>query len=287
MDRLVGLFEQAAGDGAELVAFPELALTSFFPHWEVTSEEELLSYYEHQMPHQGVEPLLDASQRHGVAVTFGYAEAAPERRLFNTASVFEGREELLRYRKVHLPGYRSVQPGMPFQNLEKKYFETGDLSFPVVRWRNTRMGVAICNDRRWPEVYRLLALQGAELVSIGYNTPRHTPGIPEADHLNDFHHRLVMQAGAYQNSLWIISSGKAGTEEGVEQIGGTMIIAPSGQIVAECASLSDEVLIADIDLDMSARYRRHRFNFAMHREPHLYEPIAEPVPEGWPWTVEE
>lgn len=77
-----------------------------------------------------------------------------------------------------------------------------------------------------------------------------------------------------------------GTGEGVEQIGGTMIIAPSGQIVAECVSFSDEVRVADIDLDMSVRYRKHRFNFAMHREPHLYEPIVRPVPEGWSWAVE-
>lgn len=172
VQRLVNLFEQTAREGAEL-----------------------FSYHEQQMPHQGVEPLLEASERYGAAVTFGYAEATPERRLFNTASVLEGFDELLRYRKVHLPGYHEVQLGLPFQNLEKKFFETGNQGFPVTRWRSTQMGVAICNDRRWPEVYRLLALQGAELVSIGYNTPRHTPGIPEADHLNDFHHRLVMQAG--------------------------------------------------------------------------------------------
>lgn len=282
--RLVSLFEEATADGrTDLVVFPEAALTAFFPHWEITDIEDLHSYYEADMPTPGVMPLLEVSAAKGVAVTFGYGEKTPENRLFNTASLFEGTEELLRFRKVHLPGYSEVQPGLPYQNLEKLYFEVGDLGFPVVDWRGTRIGLLICNDRRWPESYRMLSLQGAELVCIGYNTPIHTPSISETDHLSDFHNELSMQAGAYQNSMWVLGAAKAGIEEGVDQIGGSCIIAPNGKIVAQAVGKGDEIIGYDIDLDMSARFRQHMFNFTLHRKPELYTPIAETMPEGWPW----
>lgn len=284
MERLVALFQEAALDRPDLVVFPELALTSFFPHWEIADREVLLEHYEREMPNPGVAPLLNASREAKIAVTFGYAELSAEGRLFNTASIFEGQEEILRFRKVHLPGYSEVQPGQPFQNLEKMYFEPGDLGFPVAAWRGTRVGLAVCNDRRWPETYRMLALQGAELVCIGYNTPVHTASLAETDHLTDFHNHLSMQAGAYQNSMWVIGSAKAGVEEGVDQIGGSAIIAPSGQIVAQAITRGDEIIAADIDLDMSARYRKRMYNLALHRKPELYRAIAEPVPDGWPWA---
>ena len=77
------------------------------------------------------------------------------------------------------------------------------------------VGMVICNDRRWPEAYRVLGLQGAELVLIGYNTPIHNPPAPDHDRLGDFHNHLVMQSGAYQNGTWVVGVAKAGNEAGV------------------------------------------------------------------------
>ncbi|WP_304608361.1 nitrilase-related carbon-nitrogen hydrolase, partial [Gluconobacter kondonii] len=83
------------------------------------------------------------------------------------------------YRKVHLPGSVEPRPGAKYQQLEKRYFEYGDLGFPVFRsgqqWRNTLMGMLICNDRRWPEAWRSLALQGMELLCVGYNSAAYDP----------------------------------------------------------------------------------------------------------------
>ncbi|MBT2588172.1 hypothetical protein J7I86_20375 [Arthrobacter sp. ISL-95] len=182
-----------------------------------------------------------------------------------------------RYRKIHLPGFETIQEGAPFQNLEKRYFEVGDLGFGVQPWRDTKIGLAICNDRRWAETYRVLALRGAELVCLGYNTPTTTPHLSESNDLTDFQNHLSMQAGAYQNSMWVIGTAKAGTEEGVSQIGGSAIIAPSGEIVAAAKTLGDELVTAEIDLDMVTRYRRDVFNFSHHRRPEHYLPIVEPV----------
>ena len=130
--------------------------------------------------------------------------------------------------------------------------------------------MALCNDRRWPETYRVLALQAAELVLIGYNTPIHYAPDPEQDALAGFHNHLVMQAGAYQNGTWVVGVAKGGVEEGVESLSETAIIAPSGQIVAQTTDSGDEVISARCDLDLCARYKNTLFDFALYRRPEVY-----------------
>src|SRR5262249_51274648 len=156
-----------------------------------------------------------------------------------------------KYRKVHLPGWDCYQPGQPFQNLEKYYFEVGNLGFPVWRCFGGIVGMMICNDRRWPESYRTMALQGAELIVLGYNTPSHNPANPASDPLAGFHNHLCMQAGAYQNACWVVGVAKAGNEEGVMQIGQSCIIAPTGEIVAQALTLEDELITFKCDLDLA------------------------------------
>jgi predicted amidohydrolase len=125
--------------------------------------------------------------------------------------------------------------------------------------------MCICNDRRWPETYRVLALRGAEMIVLGYNTPSSHPEHPDLDSLSNFHNQLSMQAGAYQNGCWVVGVAKAGTEEGVSQIGQTSIIAPSGEVVAMASTLENELIVYRCDLDMTRTYKEHIFNFALHR----------------------
>src|SRR5262249_63305 len=134
-----------------------------------------------------------------------------------------------RYRKVHLPGSAEPQVGTTV-HLERLYFEPGNLGFPVFDFHGTRVGMALCNDRRWPESYRMRCLGGAQVVLIGYNTPAVLDEAPQFDHLRMFHNHLPMQAGAYQNTIWVAASAKAGVEEGQALIGGSCIIAPTGEI---------------------------------------------------------
>lgn len=280
-DRMVALLEKASARGVELLVFPELASVPFFPHWVIEDREELLSYYDLDTPFARVAPLFTRAAELGVAVVMGYAERTEQGRLFNSSVLADERGDVaLKYRKVHLPGFGEPQHA-EHQLLEKLYFEVGDLGFPVANWKRTRLGLAICNDRRWAETYRMLALARAEIVCIGYNTPVKTPHLPEIDTLTEFHNHLSMQAGAYQNSLWVIGVGKGGVEEGVEQIGGSVIVAPSGEIVALASSRDDEVVTADIDLDMVKKYRRDVFNFAHHRRPEHYGAITAPVDSRW------
>jgi N-carbamoyl-D-amino-acid hydrolase len=277
--RLIAMMREAKAKGAELVVFPELALTTFFPRWLIEDETELDSYYEPAMPGPETEVLFDEARRLGIGFYLGYAELVIEgnrKRRFNTSILVDrGGNIVGKYRKVHLPGHAEPQPNRTHQHLEKRYFEPGDLGFRVWRAFGGVMGMCICNDRRWPETYRVMGLQQVEMVMLGYNTPLDHTGYPDIDGLTSFHNHLSMQAGAYQNATWVIGTAKCGKEEGSSMVGQSAIIAPSGEIVAQAATLEDEVITARCDLDMGRRYRETIFNFAKHREPEAYRLIVE------------
>ena len=275
--RLAALMRQAHARGCELIVYPELALTTFFPRWYMEDQAEIDSYFEREMPGPETRMLFDLAGELGIGFYLGYAELTVEDRIvhhYNTCILVDKRGAIVSsYRKVHLPGHAEHEPWRRFQHLEKRYFEPGS-GFGVVDAFNGVIGMAICNDRRWSETYRVMGLQGVEMVLIGYNTPVHNPPAPEHDDLSHFHNQLVMQAGAYQNGTWVVGVAKAGVEEGVDQIGGSCIVAPSGEIVAACTTKGDEIALARCDLDLCNSYKRTTFNFDIHRQPHAYELIV-------------
>ncbi|MEX0831479.1 MAG: N-carbamoyl-D-amino-acid hydrolase [Nitriliruptoraceae bacterium] len=278
--RLIDLLDEAADRGATLVNFTEVALTAFFSHWMIEDEDELDAWFETAMPSPTVQPLFDRARERSVAFCLGFSELARThgvRQRFNSAVLVDrSGKSLGLYRKIHLPGFTEPQPGSPFENLEKRYYEVGNLGFPTFDVDGARVGMLICNDRRWPEAYRVLGLQGVEIVLIGYNTPFHNPAFSDTDRLAEFHNHLSMQAGAYQNATWVIGTAKAGTEAGVQQIGGSCIIAPSGEIVALAETDDDEVVVADIDLDMATAYKQHVFDLVKNRRVEHYGPLTFP-----------
>ncbi|QRX81775.1 N-carbamoyl-D-amino-acid hydrolase [Glaciimonas sp. PAMC28666] len=273
--RLIALLEQASIRGCDLAVFPELALTTFFPHWEVTDPVELDSYYEKTMPEGPVVALFEAAKRLSIGFSLGYAELDGQQRFNSSVLVSKEGQIVGKYRKVHLPGYSEIHPEHPFQNLEKMYFEVGDLGFPVFDAFGGKVGMAICNDRRWPETYRILALQGVELITLGYNTPLLNPGQTQSPAQRLFHNRLCMQAGAYQNSTWVVGVAKAGLEEGCDMMAGTCIIAPTGEIVAETSGIGDELAVAECDLDACLPGKEGEFNLKLNRRPEKYGLLIE------------
>ena len=280
VERLIGLLQQAQQLGGELVVFPECALTPFFPHWWIDDPTEIDSYCESSLPGPETQPLFDEAARLQMGFCLGYAELAKEAgrvRRYNSSILVERDGRIVgHYRKVHLPGHADHRPQNPFQNLERRFFEPGYAGFPVFDAFGARTGMLICNDRRWPEAYRCLGLQGCELVLLGYNTPRHYPEYPETDRLADFHHQLSLQAGAYQNGMWVVASAKAGVEAGVEQIGGSMIVAPSGEVIAKAATMGDELIAAKCDLDLCRTYKEGVFP-PRNRRVDQYELLTRPV----------
>jgi N-carbamoyl-D-amino-acid hydrolase len=253
VERLCALLREAHGAGARFVVFPELALTTFFPRWWMTDQDEIDSWFEREMPNAATRPLFEKAADYKIALSFGYAELTPDGQHFNTSILTDRDGRIVgKYRKVHLPGHAELDPKRSFQHLEKRYFEPGDLGFPVWRSMDGIFGMCICNDRRWPETYRVMGLQGVELVMLGYNTPStNSEKADESVERRMFHHRLSLQAGAYQNSTWVVATAKCGVEDGHPLFGGSCIVNPDGEIVAEA-----------------------NFNFAKHRRVEHYGRIT-------------
>jgi N-carbamoyl-D-amino-acid hydrolase len=277
--RLCALLREAHGNGARFVVFPELALTTFFPRWWMSDQAEVDRYFEREMPNAATRPLFDLAKELGIGFYLGYAELTQERgeaRHYNTSILVDPTGRIVgRYRKIHLPGHSEHLAQAPFQHLEKRYFDVGNEGFPVWRFMDAIVGMCICNDRRWPETYRVMGLQSVELIMLGYNTPTHIPWLPLYDHLTDFHNHLCMQAGAYQNSSWVVGVAKAGNEEGCELLAGSCIVAPSGEIVALATSKGDEVFTAKCDMEVSRHNKETMFNFAQHRRIEHYGRITQ------------
>ena len=280
VDRLIALLRQGAERGCQLVVFPELALTTFFPRWFVDDVAEFDHFYEPSMPGPVTQPLFDEAARLGVGFCLGYAEvtepdAGGMRHRYNTQILVERDGSIVaRYRKVHLPGHEGNEPDRPFQHAERYYFEPGPDGFGVWRAFGGLVGMMICNDRRWPETYRVMGLQGVELILCGYNTPIHYVPDPSQDILQGFHNALVMQSGAYQNGTWVVGVAKGGVEAGVDSLAQSMIVAPSGQIVAQAYTAGDELVMAACDLDWCARYTGTLFDFERYRRPEMYTRIT-------------
>ncbi|MCC7425928.1 MAG: N-carbamoyl-D-amino-acid hydrolase [Alphaproteobacteria bacterium] len=293
VERLCALMEKAHRRGVQILVYPELALTTFFPRWYMADWAEVDRWFESALPSNTTAPLFAAARRYGIGFHLGYAELTQEAdetgklrtRRFNTAvMVSPAGEVLLKYRKIHLPGHAEFEAQRHAQHLEKRYFEVGNLGWPVRRigWDGiapANMGLMICNDRRWPEAWRVMGLQNVELVMLGYNTPalNTTNAGHESPHLRVEHSHLSVRAGAYQNATWAVAVAKAGNEDGHELFGSSIIVNPQGQIVAEASSWQDELIVADADLDLCRLGKTTIFNFAAHRRPEHYGMILDRV----------
>ncbi len=279
VERMITLLHQAHQHGVELIVYPELALTTFFPRWFVDDITEADHWYETAMPDTNTQPLFDEARRLGIGFCLGYAlrstEADGSVHRHNVQTLVERDGSIVAtYRKAHIPGHEHNEPDRPFQHAERYYFEPSNEGFGVWRAFGGIVGMMICNDRRWPETYRVMGLQGVELILCGYNTPIHYVPDPSQDVLQGFHNALVMQSGAYQNGTWVVGVAKGGIEEGVDSLGQSMIVAPSGQIVAQALTTADELIVARCDLDWCSRYKNTLFDFDKYRRPELYTRIT-------------
>src|SRR6476660_10355689 len=270
--RMIALMDEAKARGADLIVYPELALTTFFPRWYMEDQAEVDTWFEREMPNAVTRPLFERAARYQIAMSFGYAELTPDGHHFNTCILTDKSAKIVgTYRKIHLPGHSEFDPKRAFQHLEKRYFEPGDLGFPVWRTMGGILGMCICNDRRWPETYRVMGLQGVELIVLGYNTPSaNSQKLEEGVEKRLFHNRLTVQSGAYQNSTWVVAVAKCGSEDGHPLIAGSVIVNPDGEIVIEARTEEDELIVADCDLDATIFGKETIFDFKSHRRTEHY-----------------
>ena len=275
VERLLALLHDGHDAGCDLVVFPELALTTFFPRYHLTDQAEIDSWFETEMPSPATKPLFDEAKALGIGFSLGFAELTPDGHHYNSQILVErDGSAVATFHKVHIPGHEENEPWRPFQHLERYYFEPGPDGFGVWRAFGGIVGMMICNDRRWPESYRVMGLQGVELILCGYNTPIHYAPDPSQDILQGFHNSLVMQSGAYQNGTWVVGSAKGGVEDGVDTLAQSCIVAPSGQIVAQAFTNGDELVVARCDLDWCQRYKGTLFDFDRYRRPEVYGRIT-------------
>lgn len=268
VERMLVLLERATREGVELIAYPEMALTTYFPK---KIRRDFDQFFETEVPPKALEPLLRRAAEARVAVHVGFCEKA-DGKYFNSALLTDRDGRLCgTFRKIHLPGTKA--PDGFAQVHEPYYFAHGDTGYRVWDCAGAQVGIAICQDRRYPESYRALALQGAEIILIGYNTPISALALD----LNE----LCMRAGAYANACFVVGIAKAGIEDGVELIGGSCVINPQGQVVAKASTTGDELVTARIDLDLMTPVRK-RWNFLGRRQPQHYGILLTPVTEKEP-----
>jgi len=273
--RLLELLREAHSRKAELVVFPELALTTFFPRWFVDDITQADHWYETEMPSAITKPLFNEAKKLNIGFCLGYAELTHQGERFNTQILVERDGSIVaKYRKVHIPGHEHHEPDRPFQHAERYYFKPSDDGFGVWKAFGGRIGMMICNDRRWPESYRVMGLQGVEMILCGYNTPLQYIPDPSQDPLQGFHNALVMQSGAYQNGTFVVGVAKGGVEEGVDSLADSSIIAPSGELLAKTVTSDDELVTAVCDLDWCNNYKNTLFNFDRYRRPEVYGRIT-------------
>ena len=260
VEKHVGMIRKAAADGAQIVCLQEIFNGPYF------CAEQTTRWYEstEQVPEgPTVQRMMTLAKELGVALIIPVYEVEEEGVFYNTAAVI-GRDGayLGKYRKTHIP---HVAPGF----WEKFYFRPGNLGYPVFDLGFCKIGVYICYDRHFPEGARALGLNGAEIV---FNPSATVAG------LSEYLWKLEQPAHAVANGYFVGAINRVGTEAPWkigEFYGQSYFCDPRGKIIAEASRDKDEIVTADLDLDMIAEVRR-TWQFFRDRRPEMYGDLVKP-----------
>ena len=258
IDKHMALIEQAAKGGAQVTCLQEIFYGPYF------CAEQNVRWYEtaESIPDGPTITLMrQLAKKHGMVLIVPIYEQEMTGVYYNTAAVIDERGEYLgKYRKHHIP---HCHPGF----WEKFYFTPGNLGYPVFQTNFGKIGVYICYDRHFPEGARELGLNGAEIV---FNPSATVAG------LSEYLWKLEQPAHAVANQYFVGAINRVGTEQpwGIgEFYGQSYFCDPRGQIIKMASRDKDEVLIADLDLDMIQDVR-NVWQFYRDRRPESYEGIA-------------
>lgn len=261
IERLAALLDRAGERGVQLICFPELCLTPFFPARLVRENDDFFD----DLPGPLIEPLLTRARKHRIAMVLPYAELAGDTH-YNSALVFDERAEVVgKYRKVHIPAYfPSNLPGGT-GSFERLYFTPGNLGFPVFQVMGVKVGVQICYDRLFPEGSRALAVNGAEVVFY----PNNLAAYGQSYRWTVWERLLCVRA--YENGYFGVAPNKAGNEGARDNIGQSLVIGPleGGEVLAKAETDDDELVVATIDLAQVGEARK-RLPFWRDRRPDQY-----------------
>jgi predicted amidohydrolase len=240
----------AAGEGAKLVCFAELAFEPFYPQLPAGDRPAELAQ---EVPGPITEAFSTRAAELGVVVVLNLYERDGDR-CFDCSPVIDADGTLVgRTRMVHITDYACFH--------EQGYYAPGDTGAPVFETRVGRIGVSICYDRHYPEYMRALALAGAELVVV-----------PQAGAVGEWPAGLYeaeLQVAAFQNGYFTALCNRVGAEECLDFAGESFVCAPDGRVVARAPQGEDDILFADIDLAEVASSHARKL-FLRDRRPELY-----------------
>jgi predicted amidohydrolase len=268
IDKMDKIIKKCAKEGSNIVIFPELALTSFFPYFYIENSNILNKFFEKDDITKGkVCKLFKLAYSLGVTIGFGYAEITPGGRRFNTYVLYDSKGQLYKYRKVHIPGFEKPDPNRQLFQFEKGIFSSSDEGYPVFDLAvkagneviNVRTGVVICHDRRYNAPYLSMGMKGVQLIVNGYNTPKSLTFQKSLDKYVYKFHYLPLQAQAITEGVYILSAGRTGNNFGIEQIAGSCIVSPYGDIVCKTEHPRESILSAIINLDLCNEVKAQKY----------------------------
>ena len=233
--RSLELIAQAAKAGARLVVLPELCNTGYV----FATREEALGLSEHVPDGPTCEAWIAAARKHAMFIVAGITEREGDK-LYNTAVLIGPDGYIGTYRKNHLWGAENI------------FFEPGNLGVPVFDIGAGRVACAICYDIWFPEIFRLAALQGADMLCVATNwvpMPAQPGNLPMMAN-------ILTMGGAHANSMFVAAADRIGVERGQPFLGNSLIVSHTGWPLAGPASLDrEEMIVAEIDLADARRNR--------------------------------
>jgi len=262
LSRALHNMERAAEAGADLVAFPEVALTRFFPQERGFAEA---ADWAEPIPGPTADRIAAQARALSLVSVFNMYERDEHGRTFDSSPVFEADGSLLGItRMVHITDYEWFH--------EREYYHPGDRGAPVYQTSIGRVGVAICYDRHYPEYMRALGVAGADLVCI-----------PQAGGIGEWPEGMYeaeVRTASFQNGYFTALCNRVGKEEKVTFAGESFVSDPEGVVLARGATLEDDLVIADLDLGACGRSTARRL-FWKDRRPELYADwlVGRPQPE--------
>ena len=258
------MIDQAAEAGANLVILPELCSSGYV----FNTREEAKILAEEIPGGPACRAWADAAARHKMQIVAGIAEREG-RALYNSAVVVGPQGVIGTYRKNHLWA------------AENLFFEPGNLGVPVFHTDIGRIAVVVCYDIWFPEVFRLAAMQGADILCVPTNwvpMPDQPAGLPKMSN-------ILAMGGAHSNSMFVAAADRIGIERGQPFIGNSLVVSYTGWPIAGPASDDcEEMLIADVNLSDARRKRNwNDFNQVLRdRRIDLYaEDLGAKIQRGW------
>lgn len=250
VERGLQALTEAAAEGAQVVAFAELAFERFYPQ---NPAQGNIANLAQPIPGPITDVFAKRARDLGVVVVLNLFERDGDR-CYDTSPVIDTDGEILGLtRMVHITDYPCFH--------EKGYYAPGDRGAPVYETKFGRLGVSICYDRHFPEYMRALALAGAEVVIV-----------PQAGSVGEWPEGLYeaeMQVAAFQNGYFVALCNRVGEEEKLIFGGESFICAPDGSVVARAPKMQEHTLHVELDLGESVRSHAQRL-FLKDRRPELY-----------------